>query len=54
MYEIMIELIFENNDWNHGSKYNEERYDIDENHPLWHCIHCLLKARIIKSIYVDH
>jgi hypothetical protein len=33
MYEIKIELIFENNDWNHESKYNEEQYDIDENHP---------------------
>jgi hypothetical protein len=34
MYEIMIELILENDALNHEPKYNEQQNDIDENHLL--------------------
>ena len=44
MYEIMIELIFLNDDYYHVSKYNEQLYDIDENHLLLHLFHFLLMA----------
>jgi hypothetical protein len=52
MYEIMIESIFSIDDYYHVSRYNEQLYDIDENHLLLHLFHCLLMA-IRKNMIIS-